>query len=232
MKAIDKATIWIGALTAALLAATAVLYARLPVSIPIHWDSAGAADGWAAKPWAFLLASSPVLATALVRIAAAVDPRYSNIKAREGTFVVVVVSVAALAASLHLITIVTALGLLVGTDLRLVPLAAGLAFVAIGNVMPRLKWNYTVGIRLPWTLADEGVWRATHRFGGVAFVLAGLATAATAFMPERAARFVGGGAILSCVAATTAYSYAVHRSRRDLGRNYIDSEGGNDEHRS
>ena len=232
MKAIDKATAWIGALAAALMAATAALYGRLPASIPIHWDSAGAADGWAAKPWAFLLAASPLLVTALVRGAAAVDPRYRNIKAREGTFAVVVVSVAALAAALYLITIVTALGLLDGSDLRLVPLATGLAFVAMGNVMPRLKWNYTVGIRLPWTLADEYVWRATHRFGGVAFVLAGAATASTAFMPERAARLVGGGAIISCVAATTAYSYAVHRSRHGAARNGIDSEGGNDEHTS
>lgn len=232
MKAIDKATIGIVALSAALMATTAVLYARLPASIPVHWDSAGAADGWAAKPWAFLLAAAPILATALVRVAAAVDPRYRNIKAREGTFVVVVVSVAFLAAALHLITIVTALGLLDGADIRLVPLATGLAFVVMGNVMPRLKWNYTVGIRLPWTLADEYVWRVTHRFGGVAFVLAGIATAATAFMPEGAARLVGGGAILSCVAATTAYSYAVHRSRRGADRNGSDSVGGNDEHSS
>jgi len=50
--------------------------------------------------------------------------------------------------------------------------------VLLGNVMGQVRHNYFVGIRTPWTLADEEVWRRTHRMGGRLFVLGGLAIAA------------------------------------------------------
>lgn len=46
-------------------------------------------------------------------------------------------------------------------------------FLVIGNVMGKLRPNYTVGIRTPWTLANDRVWDQTHRFGGKTFVFAG-----------------------------------------------------------
>ncbi len=58
----------------------------------------------------------------------------------------------------------------------------GLLFVLIGNVMPRFQANYFVGVRTPWTLANEEVWRKTHHLGGWSFVLGGLAVICTAFL--------------------------------------------------
>ena len=50
------------------------------------------------------------------------------------------------------------------------PMAAtiliGLLYIIIGNVMPKLRFNYVAGIRTPWTLSDERVWDKTHRLGG------------------------------------------------------------------
>ena len=49
------------------------------------------------------------------------------------------------------------------------------AFLAImGNMMYNIKPNFFIGIRTPWTLKNEEVWRRTHRFGSVAMFLAGL----------------------------------------------------------
>src|SRR5690606_20579876 len=44
-------------------------------------------------------------------------------------------------------------------------LVSGL-FLILGNRMGQLQHNYFIGIRTPWTLADEKVWRRTHRFAG------------------------------------------------------------------
>ena len=63
------------------------------------------------------------------------------------------------------------------------PIAVGLLLMTIGNAMGKLRWNYTVGIRTPWTIADERVWDKTHRFGGRALVVAGLAITSSAFVP-------------------------------------------------
>ena len=50
----------------------------------------------------------------------------------------------------------------------------GLIFVIMGNYMPKLKVNHTVGIRLPWTLQSEDNWHKTHRLAGKLWVLGGL----------------------------------------------------------
>jgi uncharacterized membrane protein len=49
-----------------------------------------------------------------------------------------------------------------------------LFFVLIGNVLGKLRRNFYVGVRTPWTLADERVWNATHRFAARTFVAGGL----------------------------------------------------------
>ena len=57
----------------------------------------------------------------------------------------------------------------------------GILFMVIGNYLPKCTPSYTVGIKLPWTLADEGNWRYTHRIGGFCFTIAGLIVLLTAF---------------------------------------------------
>ena len=52
----------------------------------------------------------------------------------------------------------------------------GLLFIGLGNYLPRVRPNFTFGIRTPWTLASEEVWRRTHRASGPVFVAAGIAT--------------------------------------------------------
>ena len=57
----------------------------------------------------------------------------------------------------------------------------GILFMVIGNYLPKCLPSYTVGIKLPWTLHDEGNWRYTHRIGGFCFTLAGLIVLVSAF---------------------------------------------------
>ncbi len=52
--------------------------------------------------------------------------------------------------------------------------AFGLVFVLFGNYMPKLPRNFFFGIRSPWTLASEEVWKRTHAVGGWLWVMAGL----------------------------------------------------------
>ena len=58
----------------------------------------------------------------------------------------------------------------------------GILFIVIGNYLPKCKQNYTIGIKLPWTLNSEENWNKTHRFGGIVFVLFGLIQIAGAFL--------------------------------------------------
>ena len=50
----------------------------------------------------------------------------------------------------------------------------GLMFILMGNILPKMPSSFFIGIRTPWTLSSEYIWRKTHKVGGVCFVLSGL----------------------------------------------------------
>lgn len=77
------------------------------------------------------------------------------------------------------------LGTALGGELRvemLVPSALGVLFLVMGNYMPKIRPNHTLGVRTPWTYASEENWRYTHRVTGFAWVIAGFLTLALSLL--------------------------------------------------
>jgi uncharacterized membrane protein len=95
--------------------------------------------------------------------------------------------------------------------LTVMKLLIGGLFVVIGNYLGKVRRNFFVGIRTPWTLTSDEVWARTHRVGGWLFVLAGIAIIASAgstrlVLPLVLLASVGTAALIS-----VAYSYLVYR---------------------
>lgn len=86
----------------------------------------------------------------------------------------------------------------------------GLMFLVVGNYLPKCKQTYTVGIRLPWTLADEDNWAYTHRLAGKVWTIGGLVILALTFLRLPALQFV---VILVLVLIPTAASFLYARRR-------------------
>ena len=61
------------------------------------------------------------------------------------------------------------------------PVFVGLLFLILGNYLPKIRRNRTMGIKLPWTLASEENWTRTHRAAGFTWVAAGLLMVVSAF---------------------------------------------------
>lgn len=74
---------------------------------------------------------------------------------------------------------------------KALPIALGVLFVAMGNITPRLRPNWFLGIRTPWTLSSDAVWRRTHRLGGFAMVIGGIVLIIVGLQPSSALRPVG-----------------------------------------
>ena len=68
--------------------------------------------------------------------------------------------------------------------------ACGLLFVILGNMLPKVKSNFFIGIKTPWTLSDTEVWNKTHRLAGYLFFFGGLLTIAIAFFLREYALFI------------------------------------------
>ena len=84
----------------------------------------------------------------------------------------------------------------------------------LGNYMPRIRPNYTFGIRTPWTLASETVWKKTHRVGGYVFVVSGIIIAVCSFFRGWAA-LIGIGVLLAGTIVSSVYSWLVFREEQN-----------------
>ena len=90
---------------------------------------------------------------------------------------------------------------------RVVPIGVGVLLVVIGNLLPRARPNWFVGIRTPWTLSSDRVWEKTHRIGGQVFVAGGMLIVLGALVMPQWAHVVLLTVILLCTVTVLIYSY-------------------------
>ncbi|MGI9953521.1 SdpI family protein [Moorellaceae bacterium AZ2] len=173
-----------------MLVAALAVYPYLPERVPIHWNAAGQVDNYSSRAFgAFMLPLMTAGLYILMLVLPLVDPRRENYPKFLGAYRIIRLGLVLFMAVLYSLVLIASLGYAVPMD-RVMPALIGLLFILIGNYLPRVRHNYFVGIRTPWTLANEEVWRKSHRFGGMAFVLAGIISISVAFLAKGMVAFI------------------------------------------
>jgi uncharacterized membrane protein len=155
----------------------------LPDEVAIHWNASGEADGFSNKWFGALL--PPVLMTGFIILMGVMprfDPKKENYAKFSHVYNIFNVALIAFFLILHIVTLAYNLGFSIDMSL-FVPLGIGGLFLVIGNYMPKIKHNYFIGIRTPWTIESETVWHKTHRLGGKVFIAMGILLMLTGFLP-------------------------------------------------
>ncbi len=150
-----------------------ILWNKLPEQFPIHFNAAGEVDGWSSR--AFGVFGLPLILVAFQWLCGLgslkMDPKAENLEGKVFSLVLWIIPV--ISVLLNALVYCTALGMNMNVQI-IMPLLIGLLMVIIGNWLPKCKQTYTLGIKLPWTLADENNWNRTHRFAGPIWVVCGL----------------------------------------------------------
>ena len=183
-----------------------LLWNSLPEQLPIHWTSSGEVDDWASKPFAVL--GMPALLLVLhwiALMATGADPKRKNHADKVVQLIFWLVPV--LSVELSAATYAAALGKDVRIEL-LAPILMGALFVVIGNYLPKCKQNYTIGIKLPWTLHSEENWNRTHRFAGILWVICGMLIILSGFF---SLGYITLAAALLMALTPMLYSYLLYR---------------------
>ena len=186
-----------------------LLWEQLPDRIPSHWNAAGEIDGWSSKAYAVF--GFPALMLALhwvCVIASSTDPKNKNYHPKMLRVVLWICPVLGLV--LCSLVYATALGYDLSVEI-IVPLLVGVMFIIFGNLLPKCRQSYAMGIKLPWTFASEENWNKTHRFGGKVWVIGGVVVMATAFLGSF---WLLLGVMAVMVAAPTLYSYLYYRKQQ------------------
>lgn len=192
------------------------VFAKMPDTVPIHWNISGEPDNYANKLATLFLALLPLLMLFLLRVVPKVDPRgksYEKHGKAYGVFSTVLVLFLIL---VNWICNAYICGLPVSIS-RLVPVGVGILLITFGNYMPQLRTNYTVGIKNPWTLESEWVWKKTHSAGGMVFCAMGLVFALNGIFPTVWMIWISLGVILLGVFGLELYSYLLYRKWKQKG---------------
>ena len=189
----------------------AYFYPSLPDKVPTHWNASGEVNGYGSKLFgAFGLPGISLGTYLMYLLLPYIDPKRKNYADFKSTYQFLKYLIILFFLGLEVMTLLIASGVMVNKPI-FIQLMISLLFILIGNVMGRFKHNYFIGVRTPWTLANEEVWRKTHRLAAPLWVLGGIINILLAFMGTN---YTGIGfiviiAVISIV--PIGYSYIAYR---------------------
>lgn len=170
-----KFSIFITVITS-VVAAIAINLVPEGLQLPIHWNASGEVDRLTNAATALIMPPVLMVASLLIlTVLKHLEPRKENLTHSLTAARAIIASVVVLLAIIEAGYVAIILG--VEFEMHKVILASvGLVLMVAGNFMSKTRSNFFIGIRTPWTLSSDEVWRKTHRLGGKLFMLAGVIT--------------------------------------------------------
>ena len=195
-----------------MFAAGALLYSRLPEQFPMHWNINGEVDNWAPKETGVWII--PLVALGLIilfPLLSKLDPKRANYKKFEKPWDIIQTVIVTFMGYVYgwqlYLTLTDVDGKLLGQGILF---ALGIMFIILGNFLGKVRQNYFVGIKTPWTLNNEEVWQKTQRVGGWMMVIAGILLLIEAFFFQWAFSVMIGIIVLILIVPVV-YSYVISR---------------------
>lgn len=210
MKSNLKKDLWLIILMMGSFIGVLLVLPSLPDRIPIHWNVNGQVDNYGSKESLILLGILPLALYLLFLVIPIIDPRKDNYEKHEKAYRMTKIGIILMMMAVAWITILYTFGLISDVD-KLVIVLVGLLFLVIGNYMRQIRSNFFFGIKNPWTLSNEEVWKKTHRLGGIAFIVTGGAMILGSFFSGTVAMGLMFLGIAFILFVSTLYSYLIYR---------------------
>lgn len=205
-----KKEIWIWAIMVLPMLYLAYVYRSLPQVVPTHFDTKGTANDWSDKSTLiYIVLGMTVGIYALLTVIPQIDPK-KKIETMGNKYFLFKFFLMLFMSMLCIFCVQMSVAGS-ATSVKMVFVLIGGLFAFLGNYMQTVKPNYFIGIRTPWTLENEVVWRKTHLLGGKLFFVAGLLTMILPFVLKTHFDQVFLPIILGVSVIPIGYSYIVYR---------------------
>ncbi|MDE2311761.1 MAG: SdpI family protein [Patescibacteria group bacterium] len=209
------------AMVIAALSLGAYFYPRFPETVVTHWNIQGEPNGYMGRlGGAFVIPGLLAVMYLLFLVLPALDPKSERYAEFGKVYQILKNGILATLLAIYAAAGFYNLGYPVKIN-AIVPWLVGLLLIVIGNYMGKLKRNWFVGVRTPWTLSSENAWNKTNRASGYLMMLFGLAVIVTPYLPKAWGLWVFIGAAALMLLGSLIYSYVVYRRERRANNGVI-----------
>lgn len=192
-----------------MLGVNVLLYSKLPDAIPSHWNINGQIDSYQGKWFVFFPIGVYLFFALLFPLLRHFDPRKDHYLRFQKVYDSFMIALFLFLFGMWLITMIACFCPSM-VDIRLLMLlATSILFIVIGNLMPKMKSNFFMGIRTPWTLSNETVWFLTHRMAGWLWFIGGFLLLPAIFLQSNASFLYLMVLVMILAIVPCAYSYVI-----------------------
>lgn len=185
-----------------------IAYALLPDKIPNLWTINGAVNELVDKNiTVFILPIAAFVSQCALAVLPHIDPNKGNYARFEKSYMTLRAFISGMILTLVIMHMIRLRFYEYGISYSIFKLVIALYIVLIGNLLPKIKRNYFIGLTNPWSVASEKVWFLTHRFGGRYFMGIGAMLAILSFFEPIAVNIVYWCLIVTLFAVPTVYSF-------------------------
>ncbi len=197
-----------------------LLWDQLPDRMPTHFGVGGEVDGWSGKPFAVFGVPLMMLAFHVIVYACTLLDK-QNRGHNQKVLDLVGLIFPAMSVLFGTVIYAIALDLEFSMTTLMLPIL-GLFFILIGNWLPKIKQNSTLGIKIKWTLYSEENWNKTHRVGGYCWVIGGVIFCIMGFVSDSVLLWLMPANLILMAVAPMVYSWRLAK-RQQAGGTYTES---------
>ena len=198
------------------IAVSAYAYPMLPNSIVTHWDANGNPNGYMDKFWG--LSIMPAISVVLLAIFKAMpymDPLRRNIEKFRSYFENFIIILLLFFLYVHMLTVAVNFGYEFNLNTTLIPAFSVLMYY-IGVMMQHSERNWFIGVRTPWTVSSDKVWKHTHKLAAKLFKTAAVVSLVALLAPEHSTIIFLASVMISALVPVI-YSYLDYKKEKTSG---------------
>lgn len=190
----------------------AYIWNELPNKVPMHWNLKGEIDRYGDKTEMIIIPFLlPLLTYLIFLVVPKIDPK-NNLNKMGRKLQTIKFLLTTFMSVLALLIIYTAKNQSF-TNPNYIVLMGGVLFIILGNYFKTIKPNYFIGIRTPWTLENETVWKKTHKLGGKMWLIGGILVVISSLILNKSQNFTAFMIISAVITIIPiAYSYLIYKN--------------------
>ena len=191
----------------------AIFWDKIPDQVPMHWNLQNEVDSYASKGFGmFALPVFNILLYGLFFLLPRIDPRKENYKLFGSAYATLRLVIITFMFVLFGVIMLVSMGYELNIGLIVIDLVS-ILFLVLGNMFGKIRFNYFVGIKTPWTLANQDVWQKTHRLGGKVWVIGSIIMLILSFaLPFEWLIYIFIAYIAVIVVIPVVYSYKLYKA--------------------